>query len=106
MYILWGNLEEVKVVNGEKQQVFKQEVNFRLGFRGSNGNCMQMYDLDSDEEKEEVSGCGKESSLRLNEIRLVSKFFMCFIKQYGVRIGKKDEWMCVFVMDGVWIKDV
>ncbi|VBB75363.1 Putative protein of unknown function [Podospora comata] len=106
MHILWGNLEEVKAANGEKQQASKQEVNSRPGSRGSNGNRTQMPDRDSDEEKEEASGRGKESSSRSNEIRLVSKPFTCPIKQYGVRTGKKDEWMRVFAMDGVRIKDV
>ncbi|KAK4177938.1 hypothetical protein QBC36DRAFT_386318 [Triangularia setosa] len=116
MHILWGNLEEVKTsreaVKNSKKQPSKQQVNSRPGsrgssrpgFKGSGGDRIQMPDLDSDEEEQAIvdGRLAKTGS----EIALVNKPFMCCIKQYGIKTGRKDEWIRVFAMDGVRIKDL
>ncbi|KAK0670800.1 hypothetical protein QBC41DRAFT_65972 [Cercophora samala] len=109
MCILWGNLEDVKASKEaakSSKQPLKKEVNSRPVSRGSNGNRIPMPDLDSDEEEEEANVPTRPGKSGLNETGLFNKPFTCCIKQYGVKTGKKDEWVRVFAMDGVRIKDV
>ncbi|KAK0735527.1 hypothetical protein B0T21DRAFT_333719 [Apiosordaria backusii] len=107
MRILWGNLEEVKASKevDSKNQAPKQQERSRPNSRSGGGKHTQMPNIDSDEE-EQANAHERQDEPGSKEIPLVNKPFMCCIKQYGVRTGKKDKWMRVFAMDGVRIKDV
>ncbi|KAK4203294.1 hypothetical protein QBC40DRAFT_337749 [Triangularia verruculosa] len=103
MRILWGNLEDVK--KSRTQTSIQRPVSrgsSRPGSRSGGGNNLKMPALDSDEEDQPDV---QEKSEPKETVALVNKPFMCCIKQYGVKMGRKDQWMRVFAMDGVCIKN-